>query len=398
MKKTIWLILVLCVILGLCSACAVPEPVETTAATTTEATTTEATTAETTTAATTTEVTAETTTAATTTEATTTEATTAKTYHPSRTVPVETQATEPLYSDVRMPGLYRMPISDASDEVDAAEKLTAAMLDSMKSEDAARSFCITEYKDVSVEVLPSSTVLDSVDGEFSYGSPVVSENAWLVNPKAAFKFTGIYAPIGPPIDDRWWEGLYQGGATPMILIKTDSEYLMWWSTQEESCPVEILQLGTQLDKNIEAEELICGIEEVPGLYRLPISEQPDRKEAAKAMCTELLDSLCEPGEDRTFCIDEYELLEIRVQAGFSEESQANQLAEAAGIALDSENTWLVSMQIRFDFTGVYAPFDSRWQTVFDLQNPAQLILIETDSEYLMWWSTVPESAPAELLG
>ncbi len=92
MKKIIWLMPVVCMLIGLCTACAAPEPVDTTiAATTSEGTTLQTTTEETTTAATTT-----TTTVATTIETTTVTTTTETTVE---TEPSKPSAISPVLYD-----------------------------------------------------------------------------------------------------------------------------------------------------------------------------------------------------------------------------------------------------------------------------------------------------------
>ncbi len=395
MKKSLWLVLTVYAILSLCSACAAPEPVETTTAeTTAEATTASVTTPITTTKATTKEITTAATTKATTTTAIT-ERTTAKINYPYEGEYMNALDPTP-YQDGRAPGTWRISVTDATDEVDAAEKLAVIMFDSYTVPSPDRSFTILEYKDISVEIQPTSVILDLTQDEYQLRSPVISENAWLVNINASFRYTGMFNLVGKYPEDMWWSQMYQNqGLSPMILIKTDSEYLAWWSIHVDSCPEEILQLSAQTD--MTSDEVYSAIEDIPGLYRISANETSDREEAAQKLWEMMVEAMTEPGTDRTFYIEDY-TCGIRIM---QPSSIAKNPIRLWGIPADSplitENTWIVYPQLDFDFVGVYAPFDGRWYSWYDDHAPVPLILLETPTEYLMWWSTDTESAPMELL-
>lgn len=222
MKKFyIALFLTVCVLL---SACGFGEP---------EATTTNLTeaTAESTTAATSSaKTTEETTTAETATEKMTSETTTENTAPPETTTAATTEAPKELYYSVYgIPGVYRLESDGSMTENEAAEILVKTMLDQMCVADESRAFCLLEYSDVEITVHPSA---DALTPEVEWGilsdSPVIADNTYLVYIDASFRYSGIYAPIGPSIDEnRWWTSL-GNGIYPLVLLETENGFLMWW--------------------------------------------------------------------------------------------------------------------------------------------------------------------------
>ena len=203
----------------LLSACGVAEP---------EATTTGLTepTAETTTSATVaTEPSSETTT-----EKTTAETTTEKETPPETTTAATTEAPKELYYSVcGVPGVYRLDNDGSMTENEAAEILVKTMLDQMCVADESRAFFLLEYSDVEITVHPSA---DALTPEVEWGilpdSPVIAGNTYLVYAGASFRYSGTYAPIGPSIDEnRWWTNL-GNGIYPLVILKTENEYMMWW--------------------------------------------------------------------------------------------------------------------------------------------------------------------------
>lgn len=151
-----------------------------------------------------------------------------------------------LYYDVSaVPGVYRLYAQTAADSdeavYEAAEVLVGEMLDAMKQSDPSRSFVLTEYKDVELRLHHSSEVLDRTqEWGIAADSALVNDDVWLVYVDVAFRFEGLYGAIGKPIDDRWWTVLHQGGAAPMILLKTEDSYLLWWANAyAEGYPKEV---------------------------------------------------------------------------------------------------------------------------------------------------------------
>ncbi len=396
MKKLIGIIFMLCMTVSLFSACGEVEPevTETTETTAVTSETAAATTAETT-AVTTTETAATTETA---TDETAAETTTART-----TVAItESTVGEPSYSFnsvCGMPGLYRLPIEEAEGVEDAAIKLTVQMLDAMKAPDPIRSFCITEYKDVSVRLEHSFVAYDYINSMgMTRNSQFIADNIWFVDPHAQFRFTGIYAPIGPNIDEsHWWEPLYQGGRIPMVLLKTESEYLMWWSNADQEYPEELFEHSVTVDP--DAGKVNYDIRCTRGLYTVPVSEVSDWNEAAEILCTQLLDAMKEPAPNRTFCITEYEDMAVSLTTAL--EASRN-LGDGWHLPFVFPEfpayTWIIEIEAKFQYTGVYAPFgvsDGQWHTLCP-ERLAPLIMTKTEDTYVMAWCDPGEWAP-ELL-
>ena len=120
-------------------------------------------------------------------------------------------------------------ISGGMDETAAAERLAAMFLDDQTEPDPARTFFLTEYRDLSVEVYPSSVVSEQPDTDWGLlpDSEWIAGNTWLVYVSASFRFEGVYAPIGPPSDGLWYETLHQGSPCPLLLTETDGGYTLF---------------------------------------------------------------------------------------------------------------------------------------------------------------------------
>ena len=120
-------------------------------------------------------------------------------------------------------------ISGGRDEMAAAERLAAMFLDDQTEPNPARTFFLTEYRDLSVEVYPSSVVSQQPDTDWGLlpDSEWITGNTWLVYVSASFRFEGVYAPIGPPSDGLWYETLHQGSPCPLLLTETDGGYTLF---------------------------------------------------------------------------------------------------------------------------------------------------------------------------
>lgn len=120
-------------------------------------------------------------------------------------------------------------ISGGMDETAAAERLAAMFLDDQTEPDPARTFFLTEYRDLAVEVYPSSVVSEQPDTDWGLlpDSEWIAGNTWLVYVSASFRFEGVYAPIGPPSDGLWYETLHQGSPCPLLLTETDGGYTLF---------------------------------------------------------------------------------------------------------------------------------------------------------------------------
>lgn len=114
------------------------------------------------------------------------------------------------------------------DEYAAAERLAAIFLDGQAASDPSRTFRLTEYRDLTVEVCPSSEARQTgrdwgIPGDSEY----IADDTWLVYISASFRFEGLYSPIGPPTEGLWYSSLGQGSAFPLLLTKTDGGYTLF---------------------------------------------------------------------------------------------------------------------------------------------------------------------------
>ncbi len=117
----------------------------------------------------------------------------------------------------------------------AAERLAAMFLDDQMKPDPSRTFYLIEYRDLAVEVYPSSVVSEQPDTDWGLlpDSEWIAGNTWLVYVSASFRFEGVYAPIGPPSDGLWYETLHQGSPCPLLLTETDGGYTLFSAAAQD---------------------------------------------------------------------------------------------------------------------------------------------------------------------
>ena len=149
-----------------------------------------------------------------------------------QTTPPTTRETWETAADAYASALYNpktYSIAGEMGEQAAAERLAAMFLDDQAEPDPSRTFCLTEYRDLAVEVYPTSVVNDQTDTDWGIprDSELIADNVWLVYISASFRFAGVYAPIGPPADGLWYETLHQGSPAPLLLTKTDGGYTLF---------------------------------------------------------------------------------------------------------------------------------------------------------------------------
>ena len=139
--------------------------------------------------------------------------------------PAETEATKLQYLTIaNIPGVHVMEKSGHSPE-EAAQILMEEMLASMATPSDDRAFCILEYRNLEIKVIPSAEIPE-------YGNSIIlPNNAYLVRMQAEYRYSGVYNPIGPNSDkSKWWSPIRHGGevGNPLILLETEDEYMMWW--------------------------------------------------------------------------------------------------------------------------------------------------------------------------
>lgn len=105
----------------------------------------------------------------------------------------------------------------------AAYELAVLFMDDLKSENKARTFRITEYKDLAVSIEPTTQIDDETAAIYGMQDREISENTWIVEIAATYKYEGIISPIGPA-NGEWIDILYQGSPIGFLLTKDRNTY------------------------------------------------------------------------------------------------------------------------------------------------------------------------------
>lgn len=132
------------------------------------------------------------------------------------------------------PNTYELTGNMSAEE--AANQLVDMFMNALKEPDETRAFRLTGWKDLTVEVHPSSDALTEGDWGVREGSPYITDHTWLVYIQAYIQYEGIYNPIGPWIfsSDDWRVLLHEGSRRPLILTRTDTGYTLFaWQPEME---------------------------------------------------------------------------------------------------------------------------------------------------------------------
>lgn len=146
--------------------------------------------------------------------------------------------TEPFRWNQAMsnPNTYELTGNMSVEE--AANQLVVMFLDALKEPDETRTFRLTAWKDLTIEIHPSSDALtQEVDWGVRENSRYITDHTWLVYIEAFIQYEGTYTPVGPWIypSDTWYIPLYQGGRRPLILTRTDTGYTLFaWQPELEN--------------------------------------------------------------------------------------------------------------------------------------------------------------------
>lgn len=106
---------------------------------------------------------------------------------------------------------------------DAAYKLAILFMDDLKAEKEDRTFRVTEYKDLSVSVIPTSQMDEETSAIYFLKEEEILPDTWIVEISVSYKYEGILSPIGPNNGD-WIDVLYQGSPVGFLMTKEGNSY------------------------------------------------------------------------------------------------------------------------------------------------------------------------------
>ena len=112
--------------------------------------------------------------------------------------------------------MHTLDALDFSPE-EAAYLLAEQFMDSMMEESDRRTFRITEYRDLTVTVIPTLEMDEETAGIYDLAEDELVENAWIVKICAPFLYEGTLSPVGSSAGDQWIDILYQGSPVDFLM-------------------------------------------------------------------------------------------------------------------------------------------------------------------------------------
>ena len=132
----------------------------------------------------------------------------------------------PQYSTVlQETSVYTLDAQGLSPE-EGAYLLAGQFMDSMMEESDRRTFRITEYRDLTVTVIPTLEVDEETAGIYDLAEDELVENAWIVKICAPFLYEGTLSPVGSSAGDQWIDILYQGSPVDFLMRRGGDQYTL----------------------------------------------------------------------------------------------------------------------------------------------------------------------------
>ena len=132
----------------------------------------------------------------------------------------------PQYSTVlQETSVYTLDAQGLSPE-EGAYLLAGQFMDSMMEESDRRTFRITEYRDLTVTVIPTLEVDEETAGIYDLAEDELVENAWIVKICAPFLYEGTLSPVGNSAGDQWIDILYQGSPVDFLMRREGDQYTL----------------------------------------------------------------------------------------------------------------------------------------------------------------------------
>ena len=107
---------------------------------------------------------------------------------------------------------------------DAAYELAVLFMDDLKAEkEGKKTFRVTEYKDLSVSVMPTSQMDKETAAIYFLKDEEISPDTWVVEIAVSYKYEGTLSPIGPS-NGEWIDVLYQASPVGFLMAKEGNSY------------------------------------------------------------------------------------------------------------------------------------------------------------------------------
>lgn len=105
----------------------------------------------------------------------------------------------------------------------AAQELAKMFMDDLCTESGERTFRVTEYRDLSVDVVRTTAMDEETRAIYFLSEDEIGENKWIVEISVEYKYEGVKSPIGPA-SGEWIDVLYQGSPAGFLMVRDGNDY------------------------------------------------------------------------------------------------------------------------------------------------------------------------------
>ncbi len=106
---------------------------------------------------------------------------------------------------------------------EAAQELAVLFMEDLKTDSEKRTFRVTEYKNLSVSVMPTSQIDVETAAIYFLKEEEISPDTWIVEISVSYKYEGILSPVGPS-NGEWIDVLYQASPIGFLMTKDGNSY------------------------------------------------------------------------------------------------------------------------------------------------------------------------------
>jgi hypothetical protein len=105
----------------------------------------------------------------------------------------------------------------------AALELAKMYMDGLCTESAERAFRVTEYRNLSVDVVRTTVMDEETRSTYLLSEDEIGRNKWIVEISVEYKYEGVKSPIGPSTGE-WVDVLYQGSPVGFLMVRDGIDY------------------------------------------------------------------------------------------------------------------------------------------------------------------------------
>lgn len=105
----------------------------------------------------------------------------------------------------------------------AASELAKMFMDDLCTESGERTFRVTEYRGLSVDVVQTTAMDEETRSLYFLSGDEIGENKWIVEISVEYKYDGVKSPMGPA-SGEWIDILYQGSPMGFLMVRDGNDY------------------------------------------------------------------------------------------------------------------------------------------------------------------------------